>query len=162
VVYSTLKVMWATGRKQETFDFLRKFCLTLASDVGALDGDLSKFPQIKENRHLLARSYLKQGQWQQELIPAWTPDIIEEILNCYQMATEFDPVWSKAWHSWALCNFEAINHLEALDDDSVDPHDDLLVQYTLAAIKGIYPQAFFSTGCRFLHRVLPFGGFKKR
>lgn len=130
--------MWATGQKQETFDFLRKFCLTLASDVGALDGDSSKFPQIEENRHLLARSYLKQGQWQQELIPAWTPDIIEEILNCYQMATEFDPAWSKAWHSWALCNFEAINHLEALDDDSVDPHDDLLVQYTLAAIKGMY------------------------
>jgi len=42
-----------------------------------------------------------------------------------------------------LCNFEAINHLEALDDDSVDPHDDLLVQYTLAAIKGMYCQAFF-------------------
>ena len=134
--------MWATGQKQETFDFLRKFCLTLASDVGALDGDSSKFPQIEENRHLLARSYLKQGQWQQELIPAWTPDIIEEILNCYQMATEFDPAWSKAWHSWALCNFEAINHLEALDDDSVDPHDDLLVQYTLAAIKGMYRRAF--------------------
>lgn len=138
VVYATLKVMWATGRKQETLNFLRKFCSTLASDVGASGDDVSKFPQLQENRHLLARSYLKQGQWQQELTLSWTPDIIEEIVNCYQMATEFDPTWSKAWHSWALCNFEAINHLEALDSENTEQPEELLVQYTLAAIKGFF------------------------
>lgn len=149
MVYATTKVTWATGRKQDTFDFLRNFCSTLASDVGGGGDDISKSPQLQENRHLLARAYLKQGQWQQELTPTWTPDIIEEIVNCYQMATEFDPTWSKAWHSWALCNFEAINHLEALDGDSVNQHEDLLVQYTLAAIKGMASRSFHSSADHF-------------
>jgi FKBP12-rapamycin complex-associated protein len=127
--------MWARGRKQESFDFLRDFCVNLARDVGVQE--TAKAPQVEEIRHLLARSYLKQGEWQQELTP-WTPDTIEEIINCYQMATEFDPNWSKAWHSWALCNFEAVNHLDSLEDEAEDRENETLLQYILSAIKGLH------------------------
>lgn len=134
MVYATVKVMWEKGRKQESFDFLREFCATMARDV--VEQEASKAPHVEEIRHLLARSYLKQGEWHRELIPTWTSESIEDIVNCYQMATEFDPGWSKAWHSWALCNFDVINHLEALDGDGNDTRNKLILQYILAAIKG--------------------------
>jgi FKBP12-rapamycin complex-associated protein len=130
--------MWSKGRKQETFEFLRKFCSTLARDVGGTDATRS--PSVQENRHLLARSYLKQGEWQKDLTMSWTPEVIEEIVNCYQLATEFDPTWSKAWHSWALCNFEAINHLEGYDSEIIDQGDGVLLRHILSAIKGRYLQ----------------------
>ena len=135
MVYASVKVMWARGRKQESVDFLRDFCVTLARDVGVQE--TAETPQVEEIRHLLARSYLKQGEWQQELTP-WTPGAIEEIINCYQMATEFDPNWSKAWHSWALCNFEAVNHLDSLEDETEGCENKTLLQYILSAIKGLH------------------------
>jgi FKBP12-rapamycin complex-associated protein len=36
----------------------------------------------------------------------------EEILENYSYATQLDPDWYKAWHTWALANFEVISYLE--------------------------------------------------
>ncbi|KAG8833646.1 phosphatidylinositol kinase- protein kinase tor1 [Serendipita sp. 399] len=136
VVYSSLKVNWAKGLKQESLDFLTKFCTSLARDIGS--ADVGKSPDLDRNRRLLARSYLKQGQWQSSLANAWTNEVIEAILNSYQLATEYAPDWSKAWHSWALCNFEVISHLEEMEDNPAGARDKLLLQYTLAAIRGFF------------------------
>lgn len=136
VVYSTLKVNWAKGLKQDSLDFLKRFCSSLASDISS--NESVKPPDLEKSRRLVARSYLKQGEWQSELTSSWTPEVIKEIIDSYQMATEFAPNWSKAWHSWALCNFEAINHLEERDDAFTEHRDQLLLQYILAAIKGFF------------------------
>lgn len=37
---------------------------------------------------------------------------MEDILHSYHLATHFDPTWYKAWHTWALANFEVIGYME--------------------------------------------------
>jgi FKBP12-rapamycin complex-associated protein len=35
-------------------------------------------------------------------------------LASFKAATEYDPAWYKAWHSWALSNFDVITHYQRL------------------------------------------------
>ena len=35
-------------------------------------------------------------------------DSIPRILEFFNLATEHDSLWYKAWHAWALNNFEAV------------------------------------------------------
>ena len=37
---------------------------------------------------------------------------IKDILQSYYLATHYDPAWYKAWHTWALANFEVVSFLE--------------------------------------------------
>jgi len=52
------------------------------------------------------------------------------------MATELGPRWYKAWHSWALCNFEAIAHLESLDTEGDSKCSGAMLQHIISAIEG--------------------------
>jgi FKBP12-rapamycin complex-associated protein len=58
-----------------------------------------------ESRQLLARCYLKLGQWQENLNGV-TEETIPSILMYYAASTEHDSNWYKAWHAWAVMNFE--------------------------------------------------------
>lgn len=101
---------------------------------------------------------MKQGAWQVALKKEWTPAClfnslstlypqltfvlvkqnIPDILNAYQMATQLDPTWHKAWHTWALANFDVINFLETQDEAGIHniPLRDL-AGHVVAAIRGI-------------------------
>jgi len=75
-VYAHLKVMWAKGAKEEALKFLRTFCISLSRDIGFEQPDHRVNVEkafIDDARHLLARSFIKQGQWRQELSTTWTP-----------------------------------------------------------------------------------------
>jgi serine/threonine-protein kinase mTOR len=37
---------------------------------------------------------------------------VEDILHSYYLATYFDPTWYKAWHTWALANFDVVGYME--------------------------------------------------
>ena len=64
-----------------------------------------------------------------------TKDNIREILHAYSMSTQLDPMWYKAWHTWALANFEVVNHLEAgIRAEELLP--ETLVTHVIAAIRG--------------------------
>ncbi|CAG7961711.1 unnamed protein product [Penicillium olsonii] len=66
-------------------------------------GDASKF------RKLLSKSYLRQGEWQTALQKGdWRPEHVREVLNAYSAATQYNRDSYKAWHSWALANFEVV------------------------------------------------------
>ena len=56
---------------------------------------------------LLAKSYLKLGDWMMvnEGINSTT---IPEIIRYYAAATEHATKSYKAWHAWALINFESV------------------------------------------------------
>jgi FKBP12-rapamycin complex-associated protein len=41
---------------------------------------------------------------------------IEDILHAYLLATHYDPGWYKAWHTWALANFDVISYMEGQSD----------------------------------------------
>jgi FKBP12-rapamycin complex-associated protein len=68
--------MWAKGAKEEALKFLRTFCISLSRDIGFEQPDYRPNIEkafIDDARRLLARSFIKQGQWRQELSTTWTP-----------------------------------------------------------------------------------------
>ena len=75
VVYAHLKYMWATGAREESLDFLRKFTSSLARDLQpeaaqhAANSAAKK--KLDELSRLLARCCFKQGQWQVEMYEDW-------------------------------------------------------------------------------------------
>ena len=70
--------------------------------------------------------------------PIWTERSsqrnVDDILHCYYLSTHYDPTWYKAWHTWALANFEVIGHLESLP--SVNKGG--LVAHVVQAVEGKY------------------------
>ncbi|KAF4581337.1 phosphatidylinositol kinase- protein kinase tor1 [Pleurotus pulmonarius] len=123
VVYAQLKFMWANGRKEESLQFVRHFAIDLAKDIESESGENVHLSTVSETRleertRLLARCYLKQGQWQKELNEDWSQRNIVDILYSFQLATHHDPKWYKAWHTWALANFEVIGYTESLANEN--------------------------------------------
>ncbi|KAF9509645.1 hypothetical protein BS47DRAFT_139059 [Hydnum rufescens UP504] len=144
VIYAHLKFMWARGDHEKSLTWLRTFSSRLADDLGLNLGDApDRAPEIgspskmNEYTNLLARCYLKQGQWQYTLKQSWNPENIREILRVYSMATQFDPNWYKAWHTWALANFEVVGFLEG-ETRSEDVLPEVLVTHVSAAVRGFF------------------------
>ena len=140
VVFAHLKLLWDTGDKDDSLNYLGNVCATLAREIGLDDprkAITGNFEEVQEVRRLLSRAYLKQGQWIQELRPEWTTELVDEVMQCYHNATQLDPKWYKAWHTWALCNFEVITHLESTEEDRDDEmYGKQLLTHILAAIVG--------------------------
>ena len=55
------------------------------------------------------------------------------ILQDYAVATELDPEWYQAWHTWALANFEVINQLEVSQQGLSSAH---FTTYIIPAVQG--------------------------
>ena len=94
--------------------------------------------QLAEWRKLLARCHLKQGQWQITLQRGdWQHEHAQDILNSYAAATKLDPRWHKAWHAWALANFEAVTSLTAGAEAANIPSGTLVAR-VVPAIRGFF------------------------
>jgi FKBP12-rapamycin complex-associated protein len=125
VIYAHLKFMWASGARVESLNYLRDFTVNLAEDLGlhAVDEhgnpvtqDWHSVPRLSEFARLLARCYFKQGEWQAALHEEWVTDDQCDVIDSYRRATELDRNWYKAWHAWALANFDVISHHESHGD----------------------------------------------
>eukprot|EP01133_Synstelium_polycarpum_P000171 gene171-204_t len=97
VTFAYIKQLWSAGAKQPAFERLRTF-------VHALK-DTDDLP-------LQGRAYLKLGEWQLALGDTLSESSIPQIIASFRAATECDPAWYKAWHAWALINFEVVSHYE--------------------------------------------------
>lgn len=126
VIYAHLKFMWANGARVESLDYLRDFTLNLAEDLGLhavdehgnpLAQDWRSSPRLEEFARLLARCYFKQGEWQSALTEDWVSDDRCDVIDSYRRATELDKYWYKAWHAWALANFDVISHHERMGEN---------------------------------------------
>ncbi|CAH2355370.1 serine/threonine-protein kinase Tor2p [[Candida] railenensis] len=119
VVYAQLKYMWAKGQQKEALRHLVDFTTRMSQDLGLNPNDLITQPlpsegpgipkHVEEYTKLLSRCFLKQGEWQIALNSNWRMETSEIILGAYLLATHFDDKWYKAWHNWALANFEVIS-----------------------------------------------------
>ena len=134
--------MWASGAKEESLNFLRQFTASLSRDVAQETTALSHRPgvsrtKIAEYSKLVARCYFKQGEWQKELKSDWGSRNVEDILHAYFLATHYDPVWYKAWHTWGLANFDVVAHSEPQFDAKISVQTiTRLVQHVVQAIEG--------------------------
>ncbi|KAN0137000.1 atypical/PIKK/FRAP protein kinase [Lactarius tabidus] len=144
VVYAQLKYMWASGSKEESLNFLRSFAASLSRDLETETtqrvqrSGVSK-QKLDELARLLARCYFKQGEWQMELSDNWATRNVKDILHSYLLATHFDPNWYKAWHTWALANFEVVNHLlNQAEVKAADVMGTTLVPHIIPAVQGFF------------------------
>ncbi|KIJ55748.1 hypothetical protein M422DRAFT_24274 [Sphaerobolus stellatus SS14] len=141
VVYAQLKFMWGRGDKEEAFMALRGFCEALQRDIIIKPGEskASHQERMADLSSVLARCHLKAGEWQDEMKREWTPHNIAPILNSYHLATQYDPKWYKAWHTYSLTNFDVINYLES--QNAARPEGvpaQTLVTYVTAAVEGFF------------------------
>ena len=62
---------------------------------------------------------------------------IKDILHSYWLATHYDPVWYKAWHTWALANFEVVGYLENSTEGKVTkPPTREIILHIVQAVEG--------------------------
>ncbi|GMM52375.1 phosphatidylinositol kinase-related protein kinase [Starmerella bacillaris] len=132
LVYAQLKFMHATNNQHEALRYLVEFAKRMSSDLNLSPDNLIASPlpseredmteEIAEYTKLLARCFLKQGEWQVQLNPNWCKKgaLKDSILGSYLLATHFDPQWYKAWHNWAIANFEATKILQGDINAAVD------------------------------------------
>ena len=138
VAYSYLKHLWAIGKQNDALLRMRTF-------VDQLDDS---------NVGLLAKCFLKLGQWQLELLttsaspnttntntnPSTTSSktylleqVIPNVLVSFRSSTRYDKNWYKAWHMWALTNFSAIQ----LSEEAGKNYQNIR-QYISQAIQGFF------------------------
>ena len=89
--------------------FLHPRTAQLTQEARAKADDKAKAAQLDEMSKLLARAYHRLGSWQESL-QGLSDHSISAILQYYAAATENDPTWYKAWHAWAVMNFETVLH----------------------------------------------------
>jgi serine/threonine-protein kinase mTOR len=70
------------------------------------------------------------------LIPSQRP--IKDILHSYWLATHYDSTWYKAWHTWALANFDVVGYLESQSEEKSELPGDELAVHIVQAVDGIY------------------------
>ncbi|KAK3942599.1 phosphatidylinositol 3-kinase tor2 [Diplogelasinospora grovesii] len=119
------------------------------------------FPEFDENtvlnphaqRHwmeqtiLLAKCYLRQGEWMVSLNKDdWQYTHRQDILNCYSKATQYNPKWYKAWHAWALANFEVVKALTSRGDNDGRTDHAIVVQHVVPAVRGFFESIALSSG----------------
>ncbi|KAK9465831.1 armadillo-type protein [Lipomyces arxii] len=137
---------------------LANMSLTTSSANGAIingamnatgpNGSLAAKKKVEEYTKLLARCFLKQGEWQIALQDSWRSDSSSTILRSYLLATYFDKGWYKAWHNWALANFEVITSVDKPDntDRSEAIPNNLVDKYVLPAMQGFFKSIYLSSG----------------
>ncbi|KAK4570311.1 phosphatidylinositol kinase- protein kinase tor1 [Recurvomyces mirabilis] len=94
--------------------------------------------ELDEWKMLLARCYLKQGDWQiKQHDGDWESDHVQDVLQSYNMATRYNENWYKAWHAWALANFEVVTSMaSSADRESADVPREIVNDHVVPAIKG--------------------------
>ncbi|KAI0832116.1 FAT-domain-containing protein [Trametes gibbosa] len=144
VIYAHLKCAWAKGEREETLNYLRDFSAKLSRDIQAgsnvrVVGEPAVNSKLEELSRLLARCYFKLGEWQFALREEWDTRNITDILQSYYHATHYDPTWYKAWHTWALANFDVVGFLENQQYGRIgDVPDENLTVHIVSAVNGFF------------------------
>ncbi|KAL7268146.1 phosphatidylinositol kinase-related protein kinase tor1 [Rhizina undulata] len=157
VTYAWLKFMWDTGFQGEALQHLQTFTTHLSNDIrptapsgmplhGAQQAPMP-IHMDDEITRLLARCYLKQGEWQVARSRNWhaNPREAESILNSYYKATQLHKDWYKAWHAWALSNFEVVT-ATAPKGRNGEIGPDMLNDHVIPAVNGFFRSISLSSG----------------
>lgn len=103
---------------------------------------------LQDQTVLLAKCYLRQGEWIRTLHrESWQQHHVQEVLASYSAATKFNPRWYKAWHGWALANFEIVNTISQRSERehiAMDPS--IILDHAVPAIRGFFKSIALSAG----------------
>ncbi|KAI9151477.1 Serine/threonine-protein kinase tor2 [Paramyrothecium foliicola] len=97
---------------------------------------------------LLAKCYLRQGEWLIALNKDdWQYTKVQDILTSYSQATKYNPRWYKAWHAWALANFEIVQTLSARNEGHLTRADQtMVIEHVVPAVRGFFKSIALSAG----------------
>ncbi|KAI1846264.1 hypothetical protein JX266_007789 [Neoarthrinium moseri] len=103
---------------------------------------------LQEQTELLAKCYLRQGEWHIALDKDnWQHRNAQEILAAYSQATKYSPKSYKAWHAWALTNFEIVQALTLPGDRPVPrPDSAVVINHVVPAVQGFFKSIALSSG----------------
>ena len=170
VAYARLKFIWATGSKSNSLAELRQFTAELADQfqdfstrfsnghndrMTGLNGIESAAQEAMVRRNnieeagrfstLLAKCYRRQGQWQTYLLKGdWTSQrsqgAVQDILQSYDNAVQYNDGWYKAWHAYALANFEVVTSMVSHTDQEKVRNlpEHIMLSHVIPAIKGFF------------------------
>ncbi|EHL03180.1 putative Phosphatidylinositol 3-kinase tor2 [Glarea lozoyensis 74030] len=177
VQYAVLKFHWSAGKRAPALDGLKTLTLDMADRLEAaqmapqgMNGDMhmNNNPNItngyanpnmaganilnskamQAHTVLLSRCCLKQGEWQvAQRQGNWQHDQVEDVLASYRAATHFNPNWYKAWHAWALANFEIVQTLGHKSDKDRDlvVSPNVLIEHVVPAVRGFFKSIALSS-----------------
>jgi FKBP12-rapamycin complex-associated protein len=96
---------------------------------------------LSERNKLLAKCYLKQGEWQTALSGGdWGEnEHVHDVLASYNAATRYNQNSYKAWHAWALANFEVVTAITSQGDrENVEIPQSVVQGHVVPAIEGFF------------------------
>mmetsp|Transcript_7922 Transcript_7922/g.11928 ORF Transcript_7922/g.11928 Transcript_7922/m.11928 type:complete len:2546 (+) Transcript_7922:104-7741(+) len=121
VTMACLSHLWAAGYQHEALERLTQLLSSRFFEKTIPHEGKKTEIEIRIAR-LQSRCYLKMGQWEYSLFEAATEaqpstnieyaKIVKRVINFYQMATVCDPKNQRAWHAWALMNYQVITHFK--------------------------------------------------
>ncbi|XP_077105803.1 serine/threonine-protein kinase mTOR isoform X2 [Ranitomeya variabilis] len=127
VTYSYMKYVWKKSRKaprdkqMEAYQDLLRFVNNMQIQAQRIIDDPQ---QSQEMQKLMARCFLKLGEWQVSL-QGINENTIPLVMQYVGAATEHDLKWYKAWHAWAVMNFEAVLYFR----HQYSPNDETKVRH---------------------------------
>ncbi|RZF43401.1 hypothetical protein LSTR_LSTR001662 [Laodelphax striatellus] len=153
VTFAYTKHLWATGNKELAFSQLHSFVQQyLQQPVLPWAQPEDAKHQQENHRRLLARCYLKLGQWQESL-QGINEQSIPAVLQYYAASTEHDNSWYKAWHAWAYMNFETVlfyKHQQSSIGEPTPraalPSNQYITKFTVPAVEGFFRSIALSHG----------------
>jgi len=119
------------------------------SPGGAVGSPAMSNKAVAEHTMLLARCCLKQGEWQIAREKGnWFDNHVNEVLSSYRAATHFNSTWYKAWHAWALANFELVQSLtrQAEREHQLSIPHEMLIDHVVPAVRGFFKSISLSMG----------------
>lgn len=176
VLYAQLKYQWATGQQPSSLHQLRLFTTNLSNQLDVLttpaplngangvnglpvhhqitnlnaqNGMVSSVPraEIVEIKQLLAKCYVKQGEWMTTMMRSdWESAHVHDVIDAYERATTYHQDWYKAWHSWALANFEVVTAATTQakrQNASLPPS--LVTDHVVPAVQGFFKSIALSS-----------------
>ena len=175
VLYAELKHQWADFRQEGSLQHLRDFTAELSYQLTALNsqptedpdnpngitpldidgpifpvihtGPKPPSPEAVKMTKLLAKCYLKQGEWLTALKDGdWKSDHVHEIIASYAHATSYNKGWYKAWHAWALANFEVVTAIASqTNGESASLPRSVINDHVIPAVRGFFKSIALSS-----------------
>ena len=86
-----------------------------------------------------AKAFFTLGSWVYRKADVFTKENLEQINQLFDESIQFNPSYAKAWHHYALTNFEAVEYFSGdvkQDQDGPQITVDLISRHVFASVKG--------------------------
>jgi len=158
VTFAYCKHLWVANKREEAYNQLQRFVQTYLQPTTAAIINQEDEKQYESKKRLLARCYLKLGEWLESL-QGINEHSIPAVLSYYAAATEHDPTWYKAWHAFAYTNYETVlfyKHQQGSDSAPMEAagngarnnlsSSQYISQFTVPAVEGFFRSINLSDG----------------